>query len=210
MSQPPLRLEQSFFSRILVESSPSPVDDAEPEVETSVRIARSPDDETIWMVNLQLGCDKEGDCLAPYRIDVQVHGIFTVDHPREDEAATAQMVGTNGASILYSAAREYLLLVTSRGPWGPFHLPTVSFFGERFRRQDEPDGEDEARGEKEAEEIVAALRDLGPLAAKPLAEHLGRSEGAVRRSLAALVEDGRVTSEKVGRSLLYGASEGRE
>jgi predicted ArsR family transcriptional regulator len=89
-------------------------------------------------------------------------------------------------------------------------LPTVSFFGESFRRQDEPDGDDEAHGENGAEEIVAALRELGPLAAKPLAKLLGRSEGAVRRSLAALVDDGRVMSEKVGRSLRYGASEGRK
>ena len=33
----------------------------------------------------------------------------------------------NGSSILYSSAREYLLLITSRAPWGQLKLPTMSF-----------------------------------------------------------------------------------
>jgi hypothetical protein len=33
----------------------------------------------------------------------------------------------NGSSILYSSARQYLLLITSRAPWGQLKLPTMTF-----------------------------------------------------------------------------------
>jgi preprotein translocase subunit SecB len=38
-----------------------------------------------------------------------------------------KLLRVNGASILYSSAREFLITVTSRGPWAPMILPTISF-----------------------------------------------------------------------------------
>ena len=40
-----------------------------------------------------------------------------------------------GTSILYSAAREYLITVTSRGPWPALVLPTVSFMPPKEKKR---------------------------------------------------------------------------
>ena len=45
----------------------------------------------------------------------------------QPEPKVAKVVGVNGASNVFSSAREYLMLVTSRGPWGQLRLPAMSF-----------------------------------------------------------------------------------
>jgi|MTBAKSStandDraft_2_1061841.scaffolds.fasta_scaffold18845_6 preprotein translocase subunit SecB len=59
-----------------------------------------------------------------YDIHLVVWGNFSVS-PKWAEPE--KLVRINGASILYSAAREFLITITSRGPWGAITLPTISF-----------------------------------------------------------------------------------
>jgi len=56
-----------------------------------------------------------------------VIGFFRWSTEGQPEDQVAQIVAVNGASILYSSAREYLLMITSRAPWGQLSLPTMSF-----------------------------------------------------------------------------------
>ncbi|MBU0483914.1 MAG: hypothetical protein KKB30_05315 [Proteobacteria bacterium] len=65
--------------------------------------------------------DKEKN---PYDIHVVALGHFKV-HP--DWPDPGKLVRVNGASILYSAAREFIITITSRGPWGAITIPTKSF-----------------------------------------------------------------------------------
>lgn len=60
----------------------------------------------------------------PYDIHVVALGHFKV-HP--DWPDPEKLVRINGASILYSAAREFIITITSRGPWGAITIPTKSF-----------------------------------------------------------------------------------
>lgn len=46
------------------------------------------------------------------------------NYPLED---VEKLVEVNGGSILYTSIREMVLMLTSRGPWQPLMLPSVSF-----------------------------------------------------------------------------------
>ena len=67
----------------------------------------------------------DGTGTLPYEVTFQVVGQFSVLDPSYNDKE--KLVRINGTSILYSAAREMVLLVTGRGPWGPYQLPTVNF-----------------------------------------------------------------------------------
>ncbi len=53
-------------------------------------------------------------------------GFFRLPEGLAKEEAV-KLAGITGSSILYSAAREHLLMVTGRMMWGPFQLPTIRF-----------------------------------------------------------------------------------
>ena len=63
----------------------------------------------------------------PYKIALQVIGQFAVEPAEPDAEKLEKLLRFNGGSMLYSAAREMVLIVTGRGPWGPYALPTVNF-----------------------------------------------------------------------------------
>ncbi|MCX5893162.1 MAG: hypothetical protein NTW80_09360, partial [Deltaproteobacteria bacterium] len=54
------------------------------------------------------------------------------------ENKITSMVHTNGAAILYSSTREFLLMITGRGPWGGFYLPTTNFLEPPKPEKEEP------------------------------------------------------------------------
>ncbi len=67
----------------------------------------------------------EGTGTLPYEIAFQVVGQFSVlDASHKDKE---KLLRVNGTSVLYSAAREMILIMTGRGPWGPYQLPTINF-----------------------------------------------------------------------------------
>lgn len=68
---------------------------------------------------------EEKEKLNAYKIHLVVVGYFIVSPKWPDPE---RLVRINGASILFSAAREHLITITSRGPWKALMLPTVSFY----------------------------------------------------------------------------------
>jgi preprotein translocase subunit SecB len=56
-------------------------------------------------------------------------GFFEVDTGLPEEVI-GDVVAANAPAILYSAARELILLVTGRGPFPPFSLPSATFIDE--------------------------------------------------------------------------------
>lgn len=70
----------------------------------------------------------DGECgTVPYRIVIQVIGQFFLSSDELDPETREKIFRITGGSLLYSAAREMVLLVTGRGPWGPYQLPTINF-----------------------------------------------------------------------------------
>ncbi len=121
-----LKLEQYFFPYIQVAADPtcedtSKVNDIDYEVKVS--LAKN-DEEEKYQLTLEIESFPENDDnKQPYSIHVVVIGIFqVVDWPEPEK-----LLLINGASILYSAAREFIITTSSRGPWGPLTLPVYSF-----------------------------------------------------------------------------------
>lgn len=130
MAQSPLRLRQYFFTKIYCEADPnykSPQQDAgtQHEVKVQSNVAPRKDNDRDWRVILDIHVSSL-EKPAPYQLDLQVTGFFEV-LPDFPDDKVKELIRITGASILYSGAREFVLGITSRGPWAPVLLPAISF-----------------------------------------------------------------------------------
>lgn len=123
----PLQLESHFFTKVEVEANSAyrPSDDQRVGIHTEVELAQHKDDNRRWQVVLNLRVEP-ADGKIPYKINLQVIGLFRVG-PEVEEKKMPFLVHANGAAMLYSSAREFLLIITGRGPWDAFYLPTTNF-----------------------------------------------------------------------------------
>ena len=132
MGKPPLRLETYYFTSVSVSADPcyEPKEGITPTVtiDTDVGLGQHSDDPKWWMVTLGVHAKSPGEKPIPYNMDLEVVGFFRVE-PEVEKGKAPLLVQANGAAILYSAAREFLLTITGRGPWPPIALPTVNFLG---------------------------------------------------------------------------------
>lgn len=134
MAGPPLQLEESYFDTVHLDVVPEYSPDAEGRprqhgVQIHLNLATLDDNPGMWRVALDL-TDKDVDGETPrYHFRLRMIGFFRWTGGEQTEQDVAQIVAVNGASILYSSAREYLLMLTSRTPWGQITLPTMSFAG---------------------------------------------------------------------------------
>lgn len=128
MATPPLLLERSLVSRLLVEANSAFRPGGEPlsHCRTHVTVARRQEHADRWQVSLDVTVEPDADRPGPYSAELSMHGFFHLPGELPEEETT-NLLAITGASILYSAAREHLLLVTGRGPWGPMQLPTNRF-----------------------------------------------------------------------------------
>lgn len=123
----PLLLETHFFTKVIVEADPSynpEKGDSHFNITTNINVGQHKEDPRRWQVILGLQTNPKAK--TPYKIKIECVGLFTVSHDVKEEMM-GPLVRANGTSILYSSAREFLLLVTGRGPWAPFYLPTTNF-----------------------------------------------------------------------------------
>ena len=133
MSLTPLRLENYFFTRVRTEanldfaSAEGRVpDQSEIEVNTKVEVFRHNEDAARYQLIVTIDEASSDAGQLPYEIEIQAVGFVTVN-PGFEDGDVERLVYVNGASMLYTAAREYLLTITGRGPWGGFYLPTTNF-----------------------------------------------------------------------------------
>lgn len=88
--------------------------------------SKSPKDYSSWSVNLDLSQQPDEKANVPYHFSVKLVGLFRCSAAPANVAAEV-FVKTNGSSVLYGIAREFLRSLTAVGPWGDLLLPTVSF-----------------------------------------------------------------------------------
>jgi len=125
----PLHLKTYVFTKLSV-TADSPHEgakrDAAMTTHTKVETARNNTDKNNWRVGLQISCVPAEKDAVSYRIEAELIGIFQMDGDFPEEKAV-DIVSANAPSVLYSAAREMILLITGRGPFRPFCLPSVTF-----------------------------------------------------------------------------------
>ena len=124
---PPLIVKEYFFPFVQVSADPEHTGDKKTlsiDFETKVAVDKDPEDDT-YQVTLEITAMPEDETKRiPYAIHLIAVGMFSVDKNWPDPE---KLLRVNGASILYSSAREFLINITSRGPWAPMILPTISF-----------------------------------------------------------------------------------
>lgn len=134
MNQPPLELENSSYDLVHIAAQrdhvPSPDGEDHIDVKVDVRVAQLKDSAKRWNVVAEVSIERrEDEPIPPYVISLRCWSVFRIVQEDLPEKEAARLCLVTGASMLYSGAREYLSLLTSRGPWGPYPLPTVSFLG---------------------------------------------------------------------------------
>ena len=138
----PLQLEHYFYERMQCVAEPSiTVKDIEAwhaadlrRFNLSVEAGSNPESDRQWQVQVDLSSHPDFPEPAPYALHFTAIGLFRVDESFEHDDLE-RLIRVNGASVLYSAMREFVALFTSRAPWGAVKLPTINF------RLLEPDGQ---------------------------------------------------------------------
>jgi len=134
MKASPLQLDHYFFAEAHCKANPEPPEPdeenfgpAEPaQFSTEIKMFKGATDPNAYQIQLVVKSADEADLKAAYTLLLHVIGYFRVD-PDYEHDRLEHLVQINGASVLYSAARDFVLTLTSRGPWGPLMLPTVNF-----------------------------------------------------------------------------------
>jgi len=127
----PLQLKNYFFTNISIrvnpEFNPDRNDVDTGELAVNVSVTPSEQQENLFQVDLEIKLEpKEDKEIVPYQIQLVTVGIFEIN-PEWPKEKIMELLKITGASLLYSAAREFLLITTSRSPWKPLMLPTISF-----------------------------------------------------------------------------------
>lgn len=110
------------------------------EIKTSCRAGFSAADNVLnFMIRIELEEFTEAD---PYEFTIEVFGEFSVN-PETSETSDKDVAAAamNAAHVLYGAARDRLLTLTSVSPWGAFFLPPRVFSTEEWivEALDKPD-----------------------------------------------------------------------
>ena len=159
----PLQLERSFLDIVRVESVREFRRTAEQLAlpgSVAVEVERDPSGEERWGIALTLRIRQLPDVPPPpYKVHLRIHGAFTWNEAEASlpEKDKERAVSVNGASVLYSSMREYLLLLTSRGPWGPISIPTVDFRRVKIKTKRPSLTEAQAKGRQRQIETESSL-----------------------------------------------------
>jgi preprotein translocase subunit SecB len=91
--------------------------------------ALSPNSEDLrnWQITLRIGLNAPLERNSPYSFLVEIIG-FVRASPLVKEEDIERLMRINGTSLVFSAAREIIRAITSRGPFKPILLPTVTFW----------------------------------------------------------------------------------
>ena len=124
-----LKLNQYHFleTNIKAAKNKPKEDEVDCELMASGELYENPDDASQFQLVLTVSFKRKAKKPpVPYSGSIKVAGHFSVD-PSVPKERMEMLLMVNGLSMLYSSAREHVLSVTSRGPWPPLFIPTVSF-----------------------------------------------------------------------------------
>ncbi len=144
MSKAPLRLKNYFCTEVSLKANPNfKYEDFKEEnidfsVKSNVRVGTLKQNPLDFQVMLDVKIEPIDERPLPYDVSLALVGFFEVD-PDYSATPPADLVRVTGSSILYSAAREFLLSLMGRGPWEPLMLPATSFLHFADKKKDKQD-----------------------------------------------------------------------
>lgn len=128
---PLLVMDYHFFTDIRVSTNPNiekeKIDSGEAldlNYEFDVHVAQAPEDRFSYSVNMLI--KSVGESKA-YKIHLDSVGIFHFAEECKEEEDRNHLIYVMGQTLLYGACREFILSLTSRGPYPPVYLPPVTF-----------------------------------------------------------------------------------
>lgn len=90
-----------------------------------------------WQLTLKVNYRPGPDINTPYHFSVEIVGLFQLS-PQVAEEKTKWWIETNATAVLYSALREVVRAVTSRGPYPALLLPTATFYEKTSAKSPDP------------------------------------------------------------------------
>lgn len=130
----PLKLQNYFIDDVVYKTNED--GDVNPHVLQGGTIAVKNDDPNSYRAELIVITDdfiktdlpKENQTKAKYSFTIKVNGFFTIDEKAFNTKEESEAFVYNGSlSILYGAAREFILNMTSRTIHGAFIIPPTTF-----------------------------------------------------------------------------------
>ena len=121
-----LQLDRAFPTKISIEAKQDGDPSVRYNVASQVATAVSAENDRKWMVTLALDLVPASQKKPTYVISIEYAGFFTIEKSVPADKVE-NLVTVNGPSMLYSAARELISLLTARGPWPEVTLMTVTF-----------------------------------------------------------------------------------
>lgn len=104
------------------------------DLDIEVKLGESKDDENKKFCQLTVSLKEKTAETFPYNFKIVLAGFFGLDAACSKEDVGVIMTNT-APSMLYTAAREYLLLLTGRTRFLPVMLPTVLFLPKSKRNE---------------------------------------------------------------------------
>jgi preprotein translocase subunit SecB len=152
LARPTLQPEAYFYPKIHMEAKAKykalhegPFRIQREHIDVKTSFGSLSQEEREWGVNLGIKtADK--DQPIPYVIDIEAVGFFKIakGYPAEE---IEKLIQIGGPTMLYSATREFILTISSRGPWGAVFMPSISFLPSP--KETEKKSEKREEGEKD-------------------------------------------------------------
>jgi preprotein translocase subunit SecB len=123
----PLQLKEHSFTNVRVKCIADGSPTASPSLKQSIWFDAVANTTNQWRLTLTIEVTNENP-QKPflYEAEIQIQGTVEVGNEFPSNKRE-QLALVNGLSVLYSAAREMLLNITSRSAHGGLNLPTLSF-----------------------------------------------------------------------------------
>jgi preprotein translocase subunit SecB len=137
MKPAPVNLLEYFVTDLALSANPDfapdrAIESKEGDFDVKIRQQPAPKEtnDHRWQVTVEIIHQAAKGTNFPYAFRVVMVGFFKAESwvKAEDEERTVQI---QGASVLFSMAREIVRALTGRGPYRPVILPTVSFYEQK-------------------------------------------------------------------------------
>lgn len=122
----PLQLKGHRFTQLHLEGIPKGVPDDDLEVGTNLSWGKHLTNPREWRVDLKVTFGPAAKQGGPYQGYAEVVGFFEILDGWPEEKCE-ELIAVNGASLLYGAIREMILIMSSRSSHGELQLPTLRF-----------------------------------------------------------------------------------